>query len=206
MHNVLRILSISILTTFLVMTIMVISGGFIATDLVAKAEIYIPEETPIPIPKIEYFDIEDCKEESEPVMEEELVIIEETPIEVYVPTEPEITMSEEDISLIALLTMAEAENQPEEGKRVVIDTVLNRMDSEHFPDTVHGVIYQPSHFSSMWNGRVNRVSATEECKQLVREELISRRDSEVVFFTAGHYSKYGKPKYKIGDHYFSTYN
>jgi N-acetylmuramoyl-L-alanine amidase len=176
---------------------MTISGGFIATDLVAKAEIVT--ESPMPIPKIEYFDIEDCKAESEPV-------IEETPIEVYIPTEPEITMSEEDISLIALLTMAEAENQPEEGKRVVIDTVLNRMDSEHFPDTAHGVIYQPSHFSSMWNGRVNKVSATEECKQLVREELVSRRDSEVVYFTAGHYGKYGKPKYKLGDHYFSTYN
>ena len=204
MHNILRILSISILTTFLVMTIMVISGGFIATDLVAKAEIYIPEETPVPIPKIEYFDIEELSKE--PETEDQIITIEEEPIIVATMPEPEPLMSEEDISLIALLTMAEAEGEPEEGKRVVIDTVLNRMDSPHFPDTAYGVIYQPSHFSSMWNGRVNKVSATEECKQLVREELISRRDNEVVYFTAGHYGKYGKPKYKLGNHYFSTYN
>ena len=33
--------------------------------------------------------------------------------------------SEEDIELIALVTMAEAEGEPEEGKRLVIDTILN---------------------------------------------------------------------------------
>lgn len=203
MYNILRILSISILITFLVMTIMVISGGFIATDLVAKAETYIHEETPVPIPKIEYFDVEELTKEPEP---EEIVIIEEEPIMVATPSEAEVLMSEEDISLIALLTMAEAEGESEEGKRLVIDTVLNRMDSPHFPDTVHGVIYQKHQFSSMWNGRVNKVSATEECKRLVREELVSRRDSDIEFFTAGHYGKYGKPKYKLGNHYFSTYN
>ena len=51
-------------------------------------------------------------------------------------------MSREDIELIALVTMAEAEGECEEGKRLVIDTILNRIDSEHFPDTASGVIYQ----------------------------------------------------------------
>ena len=40
--------------------------------------------------------------------------------------EPIVSMSEEDISLIALITMAEAEGECEEGKRLVIDTILNR--------------------------------------------------------------------------------
>ena len=61
-------------------------------------------------------------------------------------------MSKEDVELIALVTMAEAEGECEEGKRLVIDTILNRVDSEHFPDTVYDVIYQPNQFSSMWNG------------------------------------------------------
>ena len=34
----------------------------------------------------------------------------------------------------------------DEGKRLVIDTVLNRVDSKYFPDTIHDVIYQKGHF------------------------------------------------------------
>ena len=53
----------------------------------------------------------------------------------------------EDIELIALVTMAEAEGECEEGKRLVIDTpILNRVDSVYFPDTVYGVVYQANQF------------------------------------------------------------
>ena len=83
------------------------------------------EITPVSMPVVTYIPIEDISESSA----EEI--------------------AEEDISLIALVTMAEAEGECEKGKRLVIDTILNRMDSEHFPDTVYDVIYQPYQFSSM---------------------------------------------------------
>lgn len=77
------------------------------------------------MPVVTYIPIEDISESStEEIAEKEL-------------------LSEEDISLIALVTMAEAEGECEKGKRLVIDTILNRMDSEHFPDTAYDVIYQP---------------------------------------------------------------
>lgn len=117
----------------------------------------------------------------------------------------EETVSEEDISLIALVTMAEAEGECEEGKRLVIDTVLNRVDSVYFPDDIEGVIYQPHQFSSMWNGRINRCEAQDDICQLVREELENRTNEDVIFFTAGHYSKYGVPMFKVEKHYFSSY-
>ena len=117
----------------------------------------------------------------------------------------EAGLSEEDIDLIALVTMAEAEGESEYGKRLVIDTVLNRVDSEHYPDTVFGVVYQPSQFSSMWNGRVDRCCVTDEICQLVREELLERQNYEVIFFTAGGYGKYGTPMFQEGNHYFSSY-
>lgn len=80
-------------------------------------------------------------------------------------------MSKEDVELIALVTMAEAEGECEEGKRLVIDTILNRVDSEHFPDTVYEVVYQPNQFSSMWNGRVDRCEVrVEYLPGLVYEE------------------------------------
>ena len=114
-------------------------------------------------------------------------------------------MSKEDVELIALVTKAEAEGECEEGKRLVIDTILNRVDSEHFPDTVYEVIYQPNQFSSMWNGRVDRCEVRKDICGLVYEELESRTNYDVVFFTAGEYSAYGVPMFQVGNHYFSRY-
>ena len=119
--------------------------------------------------------------------------------------EPEITMSQKDIDLIALVTMAEAEGESELGKRLVIDTVLNRMDHSYWPDSAHGVIYQKSQFTSMWNGRVNRCHVRDDIVELVKEELVSRTNDEVVFFRTSHYSKYGQPLFREGNHYFSSY-
>lgn len=115
------------------------------------------------------------------------------------------SLSDEDIDLIALITMAEAEGECEEGKRLVIDTILNRMDSEYFPDTVREVIYQPNQFESVWNGRVDRCHVDDNIRQLVKEELHIRSNSEVIFFTAGEYSSYGTPIMQVENHYFSKY-
>ena len=114
-------------------------------------------------------------------------------------------MSIEDIRLIALVTIAEAESECELGKRLVIDTILNRKDSPHFPNTIYEVVYQPSQFTSMWNGRVDRCEVTEDVCRLVREELYLRTNSDCVFFTAGDYSTYGVPMFRVENHYFSSY-
>lgn len=119
-------------------------------------------------------------------------------------TRDENKVSDEDIELLALLTMAEAEGECEEGKRLVIDTVLNRVDSDEFPDTIHDVIYQKKAYTSMWNGRVDRVEITDEVIQLVKEELESRTNTDVLYFRTGHYSSYGTPLFKVENHYFSS--
>lgn len=120
---------------------------------------------------------------------------------------PAYTLTEEEIELIALVTMAEAEGESEYGKRLVIDTILNRVDHEwsYWPDSVEGVIYQKGQFSSMWNGRVDRCYVMEEIVQLVREELENRTNYDVVYFMMGGYSSYGTPEFKEGVHYFSSY-
>lgn len=119
--------------------------------------------------------------------------------------ESDVSLSTEEIELIALVTMAEAEGEPEEGKRLVIDTILNRVDFGEFPSTVTEVIYQPEQFSSMWNGRIDDCYVMEEICQLVEEELKCRLNNEVMFFTAGGYGKFGVPMFQVGNHYFSSY-
>lgn len=115
-------------------------------------------------------------------------------------------LSEADIELIALITMAEAEGESEEGKRLVIDTILNRVASEHFPDTVQDVVYQANQFSSVWNGRLDKCYVQDDICELVREESREQTNYEVVFFTAGGYGKYGTPLFSEGNHYFCSYN
>lgn len=147
-------------------------------------------------------EVEDIPEPIIEVEEEPEVIEVEQPVEKVEPEEP--AMSEEDIELIALVTMAEAEGESELGKRLVIDTILNRMDSKKWPNTASGVIYQPWQFTSMWNGRVDRCYVRDDIVQLVREELKSRTNSECVFFQMYNYSPYGTDLFKEGCHYFSA--
>jgi N-acetylmuramoyl-L-alanine amidase len=124
--------------------------------------------------------------------------------ETIVVKEKEYPISKEEIELIALVTMAEAEGECEQGKRLVIDTILNRKDSNDFPNTIKGVIYQPHQFTSMWNGRVDRCEVREDICDLVKEELESRTNSKVIFFNARHYSQYGVPMLQVEHHYFSS--
>lgn len=124
-------------------------------------------------------------------------------VEVKTIEAPRFTNAE--IDLLALVTMAEAEGEPEYGKRLVIDTVLNRVDSEHFPDTIKEVIYQPHQFTSMHNGRVDRCYVRNDIRKLVEEEIDKRTNNEVMFFHANRYGDYGTPTLQVGNHYFSIY-
>lgn len=130
----------------------------------------------------------------------------------YIHNEPKLLKSmtierftEKEIDLMALITMAEAEGESEYGKRLVISTILNRVDSEHYPDNVTDVIYQKNQFSSIWDGRADRCYVQEEIRQLVKEEIENRTNNEVIFFMAGDYSDYGTPMFAEGGHYFSSY-
>jgi N-acetylmuramoyl-L-alanine amidase len=118
--------------------------------------------------------------------------------------EPVYAMDDE-VELLSLVTVAEAEGESEEGKRLVIDAILNRVDSGYFPNTISGVIYEPNQFTSMWNGRADSCYGTDDIRQLVREELNSRTNYDVIFFSAGGYSAYGTPLFQVGNHYFSSY-
>lgn len=138
--------------------------------------------------------------------EEEVTVIEHE-VELVAEPIPEYPLTEEEIELLALVTMAEAEGESELGKRLVIDTILNRVDHEYsyWPDTVTEVIYQKGQFEAMWNGRIDKCYIRDDIVQLVKEELLNRTNTEVLYFRTGRYSSYGTPAFKEGNHYFSNY-
>ena len=121
------------------------------------------------------------------------------------PTEEEI---EEEIrfgemELIAQLVMAEAGNQDLTGKRYVADVVLNRVDSDIFPDSVEEVIFQENQFSVINNGTFDEAgwTITEECYEAVKMEYEERLNYDILYFSRGP-SKYASNHFKHQDHWF----
>lgn len=131
---------------------------------------------------------------------------EEPSTQVETTTEKETEVFPEDtFELLALVTFAEAEGESEYGQRLVIDTILNRVDSSSFPNSVSGVVYQSGQFSCMWDGRSKRCvgRVPDSIRQLVKEELESRTNSEVLYFNGGGYPSWATPLFQEGNHYFS---
>ena len=121
------------------------------------------------------------------------------------PTEEEI--AEEirfgEMELIAQLVMAEAGNQGLTGKRYVADVVLNRVDSDDFPNTVEEVIFQENQFSVIENGAFDEAgwTITEECYEAVKLEYEERLNYDILYFSRGP-SKYASNHFKHQDHWF----
>ena len=133
-------------------------------------------------------------------IEESRIAFETHPLE-----KVEYSLTREEIEMVAQVTMAEAGGEPEEAQRLVIDTILNRIDSDRFPDTLEKVIYGKNQFSVMWNGAFERCYPREDLVDLVEEELLERTNSDVLYFRAAHYHNFGRPVVAYGNSYFSTY-
>ena len=123
----------------------------------------------------------------EEVQEEEII---KEPVVIY-----------DSIDMLARCVEAEAGNQGLLGKRLVVDVILNRVDSERFPNDVASVISQKGQFA-VYPNAMNRVTVSQETLDAIVLELERRTDDRILFFTARHYNKYCIPAYQCGDHFF----
>ena len=126
---------------------------------------------------------------------------------VSTPDDIEEEMYWDSLELLACCVESEAGNQSKYGKALVCDVVLNRVDDQSglFPNDIWDVIMQKYQFSVVLDGRIFQVDPTEETFEVVREELLHRTNTEVLFFTSEGWSQYGTPWKKVEDHYFSTW-
>lgn len=89
---------------------------------------------------------------------------------------PEFTYSkdwsEEEAYLLAKIAMAEAEGCNTQTKALIIMCVLNRVESNEFPNTVEDVIFQECNgvyqFTPVADGRWNRVEPNDDCYRAVK--------------------------------------
>lgn len=130
-------------------------------------------------------------------IEVEKEIIQETPIPTIEPeTEveavtssqyPEFSYSKdwnyEDSYLLAKIAMAEAEGENIQTKTLVILTVLNRVQSDEFPDTIYDVIFQYNPESDVYQfspvmpgGRWWTTEPNEDCWEAVKVVMEAQHD------------------------------
>ena len=108
--------------------------------------------------------------------------------------------TEREIDLMAQLVWHEAGNQDMVGKMLVADTVLNRMESERFPNTVEEVIFQKGQYTTA--KVLGRIEPPIECYGAVLSEIDGERyNTEVIFF--GRAYGCGEPLFQHQDHCFS---
>lgn len=110
-------------------------------------------------------------------------------------------LTDEDIDYLARVVYAEAGNQGLYGQQLVVDVILNRVDSPRFPNDLISVLNQPCQFSVVGSGAIWTKTPTEETYEAIMLELKERQDYDILFFCAGGYN--GNPAYKYKDHYFS---
>lgn len=109
-----------------------------------------------------------------------------------------------DMELLAQLCQAEAGNQGLTGMRYVADVVLNRVESDKFPNTIQEVIYQDNQLSVIKNGAFDRAGwyMSEDAYQAVELEWYDRLDSEILYFSSTEDPANGINCWKYLDHWF----
>ena len=111
-------------------------------------------------------------------------------------------LSPEATEILAKCVESEAGNQGLMGKRFVVDVILNRVDSERFPNDVTSVISQKGQFSVVSSGVIYKTEPSEETYEAIKLEMEHRTDKQILFFASGSYNKFSIPAYQHGDHFF----
>lgn len=98
----------------------------------------------------------------------------------------------EDILWLERITEAEAGGETYEGKVAVAASILNRVDSPEWPDSLQGVIFQIVEiggvkyyqYSPVADGRIYEVAPSEETRKAVRAALdgVDPTDGATVFY------------------------
>lgn len=116
-----------------------------------------------------------------------------------------ILLNKEEKDLLCRTVYCESGNQSIETQEMVALTILNRLESDKFPDTLHDVIYQENQYEvTTWNGFEN-YGWTEQVEQAVENVLIENKyPSDMYYFRNGYYHSFGVSYMQSGNLYFST--
>lgn len=105
-----------------------------------------------------------------------------------------IVLNEEDKMILYKIVEAEAGGEDRTGKILVANVILNRLEDEHFPNTVEGVVFQQkdgvAQFSPVANGRYQAAVPGKETIEAVEAAIGGEDYSEgALYFMARKYAE-----------------
>lgn len=109
-------------------------------------------------------------------------------------------LSDDEMEVLLRIVEAEAGSEDEDGRLLVANVVLNRVESDRFPDTVTEVVFQESggvtQFSPVSSGRYYKVQISEETISAVGRALMGEDISQgALFFASRKYAGSEKMKW-----------
>ena len=137
---------------------------------------------------IEEAEAKEAEQEAARIAEEERIqaVISRTISGTDISYNSTMSVSNEEIYLLACIIDWEAAYEPYEGKLAVANVVLNRVRSSNYPNSITGVIYQKSQFSGASDGaggpsakfqnRLNSGIRTQECMDAALEALSGKNN------------------------------
>lgn len=98
-------------------------------------------------------------------------------------TEPEIreasvSCSDQDYNTLLRIVQAESGGCDLKGRILIANVILNRVESDEFPDTISDVVYQKHQFSPVNNGSINTCKVSDMTVEAVNRALAGEDYSE----------------------------
>ena len=95
-----------------------------------------------------------------------------------------IKLTDAEIEIFERIVEAEVSTNNYEGKLAVANVILNRIESDIFPDTMKEVVFAKRQFSPIGDGRYYKVKVTDLTKQVVADALEGYRmvERDVYYF------------------------
>ena len=116
-------------------------------------------------------------------------------------------MTVEEFDLMSRVVEAESDRSDNlEGRVLIAEVILNRVESADFANDITGVCYQSGQFEVVSNGMIYSVGRTELSDAAVCEAYKRTQDGEapnVMYFNNSNYA-YGTPYCYEGGNYFVT--
>lgn len=116
-------------------------------------------------------------------------------------------MTTEEFQLISSVVEAESDRNPDhtEGKTLIALTILNRVDSPDFPDTITGVISQAGQFTVYYEGIYKQTGRTDESDVAVVDAVLwnKKEHPNVIYFNSIGFSSWAEPYAYVEGNYFS---
>ena len=116
-------------------------------------------------------------------------------------------MSVEEFELLSAVVEAESDrSESMDGKTLIALTILNRVESGSFPNTISKVIKQSGQFQVYYEGTYKKTGRTDTSDRACVEAAIWHRTEHpnVIYFNSIGYNHLGTPYDYVDGNYFET--